>query len=240
MLQVWRADDRYRGGDAAAGIDTRHAFSFAGFYDPGNVRFGSLVACNEERLAPGAGFGPHPHRDVEIVTWVLRGVLEHEDSTGHTSRVLPGDVQRLSAGDGVRHAERNAGDEELRFLQMWLAPGPGGTGAGAAASPAASPAPSAPDYEVVSGIADGTPYRMPRTDAVLHVRRLGAGGRTALPDAPWVYAHVVRGAVEIGGERLGPGDAARITRARGLWAREPDVPDAELLLWEMHAEPGYG
>ena len=82
MLQVWRAADRYRGGDTAAGIDTRHAFSFSGFYDPDNVGFGQLVACNEERLAPGAGFPEHPHRDVEIVTWVVEGELEHLDSTG--------------------------------------------------------------------------------------------------------------------------------------------------------------
>ncbi|AXK34276.1 pirin family protein [Streptomyces armeniacus] len=239
MLQVWRAGDRYQGGDTAAGIDTRHAFSFSGFYDPDNAGFGLLVACNEERLAPGAGFGTHPHRDVEIVTWVAEGLLSHEDSTGHATVVRPGDVQRLSAGDGVRHAERNAGEGELRFVQMWLVPGPreaepaGGGGRDRRAHPWAQP-----EYEVVRGIADGTPYAMPRTDAVLHVRRLADGARTAVPDAAWVYVHVVRGAVEIGGERLGAGDAARVTDARDLDARAVD--DAELLVWEMHAEPVYG
>ncbi|MDT0377341.1 pirin family protein [Streptomyces sp. DSM 42041] len=223
MLEVRRAADRYRGGDRAAGIDTRHAFSFSGFYDPENVGFGLLVACNEERLEPGAGFGLHPHRDLEIVTWVVEGELEHQDSTGAATLVRPGDLQRLGAGSGVRHAERNAGTGVLRFVQMWLVPGSFG---------------GPPGYEVVRGIADATPFAIPRTDAVLHVRRLGDGARTAVPDAQFVHLHVVRGGVRLGGERLGPGDAARVTAADGLVASAHG--DTELLLWEMHAEPSYG
>ncbi|MCC4317744.1 pirin family protein [Streptomyces malaysiensis] len=222
-MWIQRSDARYPGGEGA-GIETRHAFSFSGHYDPGNVRFGSLVACNEERLAPGAGFAEHPHRDMEIVTWVVEGELTHEDSTGARTVVRPGDVQRLSAGSGVRHIERNAGAEPLTFVQMWLMPGP------AAATD--------PGYEVVRGIADGTPYALERTEAVLHVRRLADGERTALPDAPWVYAHAVRGAVRIEGETLTPGDAARISGAEGLAARAEGP--AELLIWEMHTEPVYG
>ncbi len=223
MLEVRRAADRYRGGDAAAGIETRHAFSFSGHYDPDNVRFGLLVACNEEALAAGAGFEEHPHRDLEIVTWVVAGELEHRDSTGTATRVRPGDLQRLGAGSGVRHVERNAGSEPLRFVQMWLVPGAFG---------------GSPEYDVVRGIADGTPFAIPRTDAVLHLRRLPDGVRTAVPDAAWVYVHVVRGAVHVAGHRLAPGDAARITDADGLAAAAEG--DAELLLWEMHAEPAYG
>lgn len=225
MLEVWRADDRYRGGDADDGIDTRHAFSFSGFYDPANVGFGLLVACNEERLAPGAGFAEHPHRDVEIVTWVVEGELEHRDSTGRSSLVRHGDVQRLRAGTGVRHVERNAGDGPLRFVQMWLVPGVFG---------------GEPEYEVVHGIADGTPLALPGTEAVLHVRRLAPGARTAVPDAAWVYVHVVRGEAEIDGERLTPGAAARITDARELDAAARGEKPTELLMWEMHAEPAYG
>lgn len=226
MLQVWRAAERYRGGDPAAGIDTRHAFSFSGFYDPDNVRFGRLLACNEERLEPGAGFAEHPHRDVEIVTWVVEGELEHLDSAaGHATRVRPGDVQRLGAGSGVRHVERNAGPGPLRFVQMWLAPGAYGT---------------EPEYELVRGIADGTPYALPRTESVLHLRRLADGERTAVPAAPWVYVHLVRGSAELGGQRLAAGDAVRITGADpALDAAGADGP-AELLVWEMHSEPQYG
>ncbi|HET6636858.1 MAG TPA: pirin family protein [Streptomyces sp.] len=223
MLQVRRAADRYRGGDPQAGIDTRHAFSFSGFYDPANTGFGLLVACNEEHLAPGSGFAEHRHRDVEIVTWVVEGVLEHRDSTGAPALLRPGDVAHLSAGQGVRHTERNAGEGPLRFVQMWLVPGVFG---------------AEPEYEVVRGIADGTPYALDRTEAVLHVRRLRAGARTAVPDAPWVYVHVVRGTVELGGERLAAGDAARVQDARDLDASA--VEAAELLVWEMHAEPSYG
>ncbi|MGK5641126.1 pirin family protein, partial [Streptomyces sp. URMC 126] len=187
-IQVWRAAERYRGGDPEAGIETRHAFSFSGFYDPDNVRFGSLIACNEELLAPGAGFAEHPHRDVEIVTWVVEGELVHEDSAGHVEVVRAGDVQWLSAGAGVRHVERNASGVPLRFLQMWLDPVEGG---------------GAPVYEVARSVRDGVVLTVPNAGAALHVLRPRAGERLALPAGEWLYVHVVRGAVRLGGEELG-------------------------------------
>ncbi|MER7488125.1 pirin family protein [Streptomyces sp. NPDC126497] len=218
-MDVRRAHERYRGGDRAAGIETRHAFSFGPHYDPDNLRFGAVVACNEERLAPGAGFDEHPHSHTEIVTWVVEGELTHRDSTGRETVVRPGDLQRLSAASGVRHVERNAGDRPLTFLQMWLAPlEPGGD----------------PAYEVVRGMADSTPYALPQAGAMLHVRRLAAGERTAVPDAAHVYVHVVRGGVRLDGEDLGPGDAARLTDPEGVEAVAATAP-AELLLWEMRA-----
>ncbi|MEH6375461.1 pirin family protein [Streptomyces sp. KLMMK] len=222
---VQRAGERFRGGDPDAGIETWHAFSFSGFYDPGNVRFGPLAACNEERLAAGAGFAEHPHRDVEIVTWVVEGELTHEDSTGRTEIVRPGDVQRLSAGAGVHHAERNEGGAPLRFVQMWLTPSEYG---------------GEPSYEVVRGVADDASYVLPGAEAVLHVRRLRAGERGSLPGAPWVYVHVVRGDVRLDGELLlGAGDAARLLDASGTDV-EALGAGAELLAWEMHAEPHFG
>ncbi|MFE7072425.1 pirin family protein [Streptomyces sp. NPDC057620] len=218
MMDVRRAGERYRGGDPAAGIESLHAFSFGPHYDPENLRFGAVIACNEERLAPGAGFDEHPHSHTEIVTWVVEGELTHRDSTGHESLVRPGDVQRLSAAGGVRHVERNDGEVPLRFVQMWLAPlEPGGD----------------PAYEIVHGIADSTPYALPEAGAMLHVRRLAAGQRTAVPDARFLYAHVVRGEVLLGGEVLGPGDAARVGDAKDLEAVARGA--AELLLWEMAA-----
>ncbi|MBG7698245.1 pirin family protein [Streptomyces sp. MC1] len=217
-MDVRRAGERYRGGDPGAGIDTRHAFSFGPHYDPHNLRFGAVIACNEERLAPGAGFDEHPHSHTEIVTWVVEGELTHRDSTGHETRVRPGDVQHLSAAAGVRHVERNDGDVPLIFVQMWLTPRePGGD----------------PSYDLVHGIADSTPYAVPAAGAMLHVRRLDPGERTAVPDAAYVYAHVVRGEVRLAGEELGPGDAARITGAEGLEAVA--ATPTELLLWEMTA-----
>ncbi|MEU0372371.1 pirin family protein [Streptomyces sp. NPDC006283] len=216
MISVRRAGERYSGGDLAAGIESLHAFSFGRHYDPDNLRFGAILACNEERLAPGAGFDEHPHSHTEIVTWVVEGVLTHRDSAGHATVVGPGDVQRLSSAGGVRHVERNDADVPLVFVQMWLAPlEPGGE----------------PSYEIVRGIADSTPYALPQAGAMLHVRRLAADERTAVPDAPFVYAHVVRGRVRLGAGELGPGDAARITDAEGLELAAEGA--AEVLLWEM-------
>ena len=215
-MDVRRAAERYPGGDPAAGIESWHAFSFGPHYDPENLRFGAVIACNEERLAPGAGFDEHPHSHTEIVTWVVEGELTHCDSFGHETTVRPGDVQRLSSAAGVRHVERNDGDGPLTFVQMWLAPrDPGGD----------------PAYEIVHGIADSTPYAVPEAGAMLHVRRLAAGERTAVPDGPHVYVHVVRGEVGLDGEQLGPGDAARITDAKDMEALA--ATDAELLIWEM-------
>lgn len=109
VISVRRAHERYRGGDAAAGVESLHALSFGRFYDPDNLRFGPVLACNEERLAPGAGFDEHPHSHTEIVTWVVEGELTHRDSTGHATVVRAGDVQHLSSAGGVRHEERNDG-----------------------------------------------------------------------------------------------------------------------------------
>ncbi|MEU6577418.1 pirin family protein [Streptomyces sp. NPDC046805] len=217
-MDVRRATERYPGGDPEAGIDSRHAFSFGPHYDPGNLRFGAVIACNEERLGPGAGFGEHPHSHTEIVTWVAEGELTHRDSTGHETRVRPGDVQRLSAAGGVRHVERNDGDAPLVFVQMWLVPlRPGGD----------------PAYEIVRGIADSTPYAVPEAGAMLHVRRLVPGERTAVPEAAYVYVHVVRGDVRLGAETLGPGDSVRLAGEKDLAV--VGVTEAELLLWEMSA-----
>ncbi|MFD9969357.1 pirin family protein [Streptomyces sp. NPDC059011] len=215
-MSIRRAGERYRGGDASAGIESLHSFSFGRFYDPDNLRFGAVIACNEERLAPGAGFDEHPHSHTEIVTWVVDGELTHRDSAGHADVVRPGDVQRLSAAGGVRHVERNDAGTPLTFVQMWLAPKePGGE----------------PSYEIVHGIADSTPYALPEAGAMLHVRRLAGDERTAVPDAPFVYVHVVRGVVRIDGEALGPGDAARITDADGLELTA--AAPAEVLMWEL-------
>ncbi|WP_307680032.1 pirin family protein [Streptomyces sp. V4I2] len=215
-MDVRRAAERYRGGDPGTGIQSLHAFSFGPHYDPDNLRFGALIACNEERLAPGAGFDEHPHSHTEIVTWVVEGELTHRDSTGHETVVRPGDVQHLSSAAGVSHIERNDGPTPLTFVQMWLAPlEPGGD----------------PSYDIVHGIADSTPYAVPEAGAMLHVRRLAAGERTAVPDGAYAYVQVVRGEVALDGEELAPGDAARITDAKDLEA--VGVTGAELLIWEM-------
>lgn len=213
MIDVRRGGQRYPGGDPAAGIESLHAFSFGSHYDPGNLRFGPLTACNEERLAPGAGFAEHPHEGVEIVTWVIEGELGHRDSAGHEKVVRAGEVQLLSAGDGVRHVERNAGEAPLRFLQMWLEPAAGG---------------GSPHYTVERGTRF-VPFRQPH--AALSVAR----GPGELPTAPLVYVHVVRGSLRLGDETLDAGDAARVTGERGLWADAAEP--VEYLVWAMRPVP---
>lgn len=148
MIDVRRAADRYEGGDPAAGITTRHAFSFGSFYDPDNIRFGPVLACNEETLRPGSGFEEHAHSHTEIVTWVVEGELTHKDSAGgHSGQVRPGDVQHFGTGSGARHVERNDGPERLRFVQTWLAPLVAG---------------GEPSYTLVRDLADGAAYEIPR------------------------------------------------------------------------------
>ncbi|MEU7022377.1 pirin family protein [Streptomyces sp. NPDC046203] len=254
MILIQRADERYPGGDPGAGIDTRHAFSFGRFYDPANLRFGALLACNEERLAPGAGFDEHPHSHTEIVTWVVEGELTHRDSTGHATVLRPGDLQYLSAASGVRHTERNDGAAPLAFVQMWLAPAEAGgepsyevvrgaAGGGARGSgPADGGSAGVLPAEGVPAGAGGGPavpgeggaafsYAVPAAAATLHVHRPAAGDRVALPDADTLYVHVVRGAVRLADHDLAPGDAVRATAEKGLTLLA--TADAETLVWAM-------
>ena len=121
MLRLHKSGDR--GTSRMRWLDSRHSFSFAGWHDPSRMGFRSLRVLNEDRVAPGTGFGPHPHRDMEILTVILDGALEHRDSSGNHSVLRAGDVQGMSAGLGVAHSEWNASDrEELHFLQIWLLP----------------------------------------------------------------------------------------------------------------------
>ena len=232
MIEVRRAADRFV--TTAPGRTTHHSFSFESHYDPDNVAFGALVCHNDDRLGPRHGYPAHPHRDLEIVTWVLEGALHHEDSLGHRGDVGPGWVQRTSAGTGIVHAEVGAGTEPVRFVQAWVRPDePGG----------------APAYDLVAVgtgpgwvvLASGLPRyagtaatSLASASSALLVGRPGDGGPVALPEAPLLHLFVARGPVECEGVGvLGTGDAVRLTGSGGQRVTARGA-DAEVLLWELH------
>ncbi|WP_441246237.1 pirin family protein [Kitasatospora sp. McL0602] len=245
-----RSAERYRS-TPAEGIETRHAFSFSGHYDPKNIHFGALLACNEETLAPGAGFDEHKHGDTEILTWVVEGALAHRDSDGHAGVVRPGMVQHLSAGSGVTHTERNAGGSAVpvRFVQMWLQPDTFD------AVPSYGLRRVTPEPDgltlLASGLArdaDSDALRLRRSDAALYLVTAGPWQPLpVLPEAPYRYLHLTAGSVGFrtvpgpqgGGRSLSPGDSVRAT---GPAFVDPTAGEdgAELLLWEMHSGLAYG
>lgn len=229
-LHVRRGDDRPR--TAGEGVQTRHAFSAGHHYDPSNTSFGPLLLHDEHVLDPGADFPPHRHRDVEVVTWVVEGVLTHDDSAGHVAHVHPGQVQRMSAGSGVVHTERNDGDAPVRMLQAWLVPDRTGRPPSYALHDAGTALAGGGLVPVVSG-SDGCLPALGTSGATLYVARLLPARWVLLPDAPALHVHVARGDVvlEPAGE-LADGDAVRITGGGGQ--RLTATTGAEVLVWELH------
>lgn len=211
------------------GIELRHALSSGHHYDPQNTSYGPIVAHDEIVLAPGAGFPPHRHRDLEIVTWVLDGQLLHEDDLGPPARLGPGTVQVLHTGRGVEHAE-SAGADGARFVQAWLVP----DALGAAPSLDRAVPVLGPGLTAVAGAGTSVPVGC---DAVLLVGRPGGGDAVELPPAGHLHLHVARGRVEVDGVLLEPGDALRRDGGRGLLAVRDDV---ELLLWVTDLTPAEG
>lgn len=218
-VEIRRGTDRYlTRGD---GFFTRHSLSFGEHYDPENVSFGPLVCHDDHRLKAGRGFEEHPHRDVEIVTWVLSGSLLHTDSEGHAATVRPGEVQVLSAGTGVQHSEVAGPEGQVRFVQAWLTPDETGT---------------PPSYSVTAvDLAPGrlTPVVQVGAHARLAVARLASGDTVTLPDAPLQHVFVAGGALQRSSlaEPLADGDAFRITDEQGLTVTAA-VP-TELMVWSF-------
>lgn len=225
-----------RGASRTDWLDSRHSFSFGGWYDPSHLGFRSLRVLNEDRVAPGTGFGPHPHRDMEILTVVLEGALEHRDSSGARSVLAAGDVQRMSAGRGVIHSEWNASDAEaLHFLQVWLRPArlglaphheegrglfPLGDDAPVGLRPLAS---AAGGPGVLTVHQDATVYagRVAGNAPVLHALAPGRGA--------WVQA--VSGGLVVNGRALTAGDGLAIEEERAVVLAGD--PDGRFLLFDL-------
>ncbi|HMJ13861.1 MAG TPA: pirin family protein, partial [Polyangiaceae bacterium] len=211
MFKVRPAAER---GHAQHGwLDSHHTFSFADYYDPKHMGFRALRVINEDRVAPGKGFGTHAHRDMEIISHVLEGALEHKDSLGTGSIIRPGDVQRMSAGTGVRHSEFNASNRELvHFLQIWIVPAKQGISPGYEQKSFSDAEKSGRLCIVASP--DGRDGSVTlHADALLYVGRFGAGESAELPlsTGRHVWVHVARGTVRINGNELGAGDGAALS-----------------------------
>jgi len=214
-------------------IRSRHSFSFGHYHDPAHMGVSHLRVLNDDRVAPGGGFPPHGHRDMEIISYVTSGVMEHADSLGNRFRIEAGQFQSMSAGSGVQHSEFNASrDAELAFLQIWIVPRARGLapGYGAPMRPAEAPGEwvpvAAPDVD------DALPLRQ---DARLSVGRFSGGERltTRLAAGRLAYLHVVHGDVRVDGTPMEQGDGATVSGVRQfeLEAREP----AEVLLFDLAA-----
>jgi hypothetical protein len=241
-VDVRRAADRAKTG--IAWLDSRHSFSFGRHYDPANTSHGLLLVNNDDRVRAGTGFETHPHRDMEIVTWVMEGSLVHQDSTGHHGVIYPGLAQRMSAGRGILHSEKNDAyrldgarpREDVHFVQMWVVPDESGITPGYEQLEI--------DGELLAGglvpVASGMPrhdgaaaIRIANRYAALHAARLQPGQRVTLPDAPYLHLFVPRGEVDLeGAGALGAGDAVRFTATGGQTVTARTA--AELLVWEMH------
>ncbi len=231
MIQVRRAEER---GHADHGwLDTWHTFSFASYHDPAHMGFRALRVINEDRVAPGTGFGKHGHSDMEIVTYVLDGALRHEDSLGNGSVIAPHDVQRMTAGTGVLHSEQNASrDLPVHLLQIWLLPERRGLAPGYEQRRVA-PEEKRGRWRLI-GARDGREGAVTiHQDVDLYATLLAPGEVVTHRLRPGRHAwlQVARGQVTLGGQALAAGDGAAVGGEAALEVRAGS--DAELLLFDL-------
>jgi hypothetical protein len=228
-IDIRRSNDRFA--TRVGWLDSRHSFSFGRHYDPSNTGHGLLIVNNDDVVRAGTGFDTHPHRDMEIVTWVLSGELEHRDSERNRGVIYPGLAQRMSAGTGIWHSEMNpSGDADVHFVQMWVLPDTESVN---------------PSYEqldvngelargglvpIASGTGHDAAISIRQRDAVLYGGRLQAGEGVTLPDDRHVHVFVPIGSAELDGRVLGSGDAVRLTDAGGL-DFVAGADGAEVLVW---------
>jgi redox-sensitive bicupin YhaK (pirin superfamily) len=231
MLTVRRAADR--GHSKLDWLDSRHTFSFADYFDPAHVAFSKLRVINDDRVAPGRGFGTHGHRDMEIVSYVVEGAIEHKDSLGTGSIIRPGDVQRMTAGTGVRHSEFNpSATEALRFLQIWIIPAAEGLSPGYEQR-SFPPSERRGRLRLVAS-PDGREGSVTvHQDVLLFAGNLDGSetAKLALRPGRKAWTQVVRGAISVNGTRLEEGDGAAIQAEQELTFSQAAA--AELLVFDL-------
>ena len=214
-------------------LDSWHSFSFGNHYDPANVGHGLLIVSNDDVVAAGGGFGTHGHRDMEIVTWVLDGELEHRDSTGTFGVIYPGLAQRMSAGRGIQHSEMNhSATAPVHFVQMWVVPDTPGIDPGYQQVDVNERLARGGLQLVAGGDGDEGAIHIHQRDAAMWVGRLAEGETVSLPDAPFVHVFVARGSVTLGPDAapLAEGDAARLTDAGAIGLTATAA--SEVIVWE--------
>jgi quercetin 2,3-dioxygenase len=231
MIELRQNDARGR--TKLSWLDSRHTFSFGDYYDPQHMGFSDLRVINEDRVAPGAGFPTHSHRDMEIITYVLEGALAHKDSTGTSSVIRVGDVQRMSAGTGISHSEYNAAQiEPVHFLQIWIVPNK--TGLAPAYEQRAFPLDEHRDKWTLIGSEAGLNGSVTvHQDVEVWAARFASGAQASfrLKPSRRAFAHVARGAVTFNGTTLNAGDGAAVTEEEILEIRAAEA--AELLMFDL-------
>jgi redox-sensitive bicupin YhaK (pirin superfamily) len=232
MITIRKSEDRGRFDHGW--LDTRHTFSFADYWDPEHVNFRSLRVLNEDRVAPAAGFGTHGHNDMEIVSYVLEGKLAHKDSMGNGSTIVPGDVQYMSAGTGVRHSEFNASpDEPVHFVQIWIVPDRRGYAPRYGQKRFEEPEKRGRLRLVASATGQEGSIEL-RQDVSLYATILGDGESVPLSIAKGrhLWVQVLRGSAEVNGRRLGAGDGLAASDETDFTLRGAGA-EAELLVFDL-------
>ncbi len=237
QIDIRRAAERFH--TDIGWLDSWHSFSFGEHQDRKNVGHGLLIVSNDDRVAPGGGFGTHGHRDMEIVTWVLEGELEHRDSIGTDGVIYPGLAQRMSAGSGIRHSEMNhSAVEPVHFVQMWVVPDRVGIKPGYQQLDVSDLIAGGGLVPVASGRGDDGAIEIHQSGAVMSVARMAANDQVELPSDRYVHLFVAKGAVvlagaEFDGTTLIVGDAVRLTDAGPLAVTADQA--SEIIVWQSNA-----
>ncbi len=222
------AAERYR--TDLGWLQSWHSFSFGEHQDPANRGHGQLLVSNDDTVRAGGGFGTHAHRDMEIVTWVLAGELEHRDSEGHHGVLYPGLAQRMSAGRGIRHSEMNASTErDVHFVQMWVIPDAVGIDPGYEQRDLNGALAGGVLVPLASGQGHDGAVTIHQAGAVLWGARLAVGGSITVPDGGHVHVFVATGSVTCGDREMIPGDSLRLTDAGEMTLTAHAA--AEILVW---------
>jgi hypothetical protein len=231
MIALRKSDERGRADHGW--LDSRHTFSFADYHDPDHMGFRSLRVINEDRVRPGQGFGTHPHRDMEILSYVLEGALEHKDSMGTSSVIRPGEVQRMSAGSGVRHSEYNPSrTDPVHFLQIWILPEKQGLQPGY--EQREFPDPERRSRLRLVASRNGREGSLTiHQDVDLYATLLEGGGKVAHVLAPGRHAwvQVTRGSVTLNGQAMDAGDGAAVSGEKSLELSASE--NAEVLIFDL-------